>query len=100
MDTARAAFGAVGCAPQIELGEIPLYEWETQMRGGRKRRDVRRSGRRTRSGSDDERWCGVHRLGRIHKARVGNAGETAPALDSQGYGVFIAAPFCAAVALL
>ena len=56
------------------------------MRGGRKRRDVRRSRRRTHSRSDDERWRGVHRLRRVHKARVGNAGETAPALDSQIYG--------------
>ena len=91
MDAPRPAFGAVGCVPQIGLAEIPLQEWETQMRGGRKRRDVRRSGRRKRSRSNDERWRRVHRLRRIHEARVGNPGETAPALDSQIYGVLLVA---------
>ena len=88
MDAPRPAFGAVGCVPQIGLAEIPLQEWETEMRGGRKRRDVRRSGRRNRSRGNDERWRRVHRLRRIHEARIGNAGETAPAVDSQIYGVF------------
>jgi hypothetical protein len=90
----------MGWSPQSELGEIPLYERKTQMRGGRKQRDIRGSGRRTRSRSDDERWCGVHRLRSIHKALAGNAGETEPALDSQIYEVFLAEPFCARFAFL
>lgn len=100
MDTARPALGTMGCIPQIGLAEIPLQEWETQMRGGRKRRDVRRSGRRKRSRRNDERWRRVHRLRRIHEARVGNAGETAPALDSQIYGVFLVAKIYATSAFL
>ena len=65
------------------------------MRGGRKQRDIRGSGRGTRSRGDDERWRGVHRLRRIHKALTGNAGETEPALDSQIYEVFLVELFCA-----
>lgn len=65
------------------------------MRGGRKQRDIRGSGRRTRSRSDDERWCGVHRLRRLHKALAGNAGETEPALDSQIYKMSLEEVLCA-----
>ena len=82
----------MGWSPQSELGKIPLYERKTEMRGGRKQRDIRGSGRRTRPRSDDERWRGVHRLRRVHKALAGNAGETEPALDSQIYEVFLAEP--------
>jgi len=85
----------MGWSPQSDLGEIPLYERKTQMRGGCKQRDIRGSGRRTRSRSDDERWRGVYRLRRIHKALAGNAGEAEPALDSQLYEVFLAVRFCA-----
>jgi len=95
VDAARPAFRAMGWSPQSELGEIPLYERKTQMRGGRKQRDVCGSGGRTRSRSDDERWCGVHRLRGIHKALAGNAGETEPTLDSQIYEVFLAELRCA-----
>jgi hypothetical protein len=89
VDAARPAFRAMGGTPQSELGEIPLYERKTQMRGGCKQRDIRGSGRRTRSRRDDERWRGVHRLWRIHKALAGNAGKTEPALDSQIHEVFL-----------
>ena len=95
MDAPRPAFGAVGCVPQIGLAEIPLQEWETQMRGGRKRCDIRGPGRRTCSCGDDERWCGVHRFRRIHKALAGNAGETEPTLDSQIYEMLVANMVCA-----
>jgi hypothetical protein len=95
VDFARPALRAMGCSPQRELGEIPLYERKAQMRGGREQRDIRGSGRRARSRSDDARWCGVHRLRRIHKALAGNAGETEPALDSQIYEVFLAELLCA-----
>ncbi len=50
--------------------------------------------------NDDERWRGVHRLRRVHKARVGNARETPPALDSQIDGLFLAAVHCATFAFL
>jgi hypothetical protein len=94
VDAARPDFRTMGWSPQSELGEIPLYERKTQMRRGRKQRDIRGSGRRTRSRSDDERWCGVHRFRRVHKALAGDAGETEPALDSQIYEVFLAELFC------
>jgi hypothetical protein len=92
VDAARPNFRTMGWSPQSELGEIPLYERKTQMRGGPKQRDIRGSGRRTRSRSDDERWCGVHRRRRIHKALAGNAGETEPTLDPQIYEVLLAEP--------
>jgi hypothetical protein len=100
MDAARTAIWAVGCVPQIGLAEIPLYEWEPQMRRGCKRRHVRGSRRRASSRSDDERWRGVHRHRRIHQAHAGNAGETPPTLDSQVYEVFLATSFWAAFAFL
>src|SRR5579863_4800968 len=96
MDAAGAAFRTMACGPQIGLGEIPLQEWKTQMRSGCKRCDVRGSGRRARSGSDDERWRRVHCLGHIHEAHFGNTSETATALDSEIQRVFLAAIFCVA----
>jgi hypothetical protein len=87
VDLARAAFRAVGCAAQIELGEIAQSEWKPQVRCGRKRRDVRGLGRRTSARSNDEARRGIHRHRRLHQARLGTVGEAASALDSQVHGL-------------
>src|SRR5882762_4040936 len=94
MDPARAAFGTVGCAAQIELGKVARFEWQPRMCRGRERRDVCGPGRRTRARRNGERWCEIYRHRRLHQARLGDIGEAASALDSQVYGVLLKPPFC------
>jgi len=91
MDPARAAFGTVGCAAQIDLGKVARFEWEPQMRRGREQRNVRGPGRRTRARRNGERWREIYRHRRLHQARFGNIGEAASAMDSQAYRVFLIA---------
>jgi hypothetical protein len=100
MEAARPPLGAVGRVPQIALAGIPLQEWKAQVRSRCERCDFRGPGRRASSRGDDERWRGIHRHRRIHQAHAGNAGETPPTLDSQVYGVFLAASLRAGFAFL
>jgi hypothetical protein len=89
MESAGAALRAVGGAAQIKLGKVARSEWKPQMRRGRKRRDVRGPGRRTRARRDDEGWRGVPRLRRVHQTPFGDAGKAAPTLDSQTHRMFL-----------
>src|SRR5712671_1276456 len=92
MDPAGPPLRTVGCAAQIELAKVARTEWNSQMRRGRKQRDVCGSGWRTRPRRDGQRWRAIYRHGRLHQARPRDPGETAPALDSQIYGLFLTAP--------
>jgi hypothetical protein len=91
MDPARAAFGTVGCAAQIELGKVARFEWQPHMRRGREQRNVCGLGGGTRARRNGERWREIYRDRRLHQARLGNIGEAASALDSQAYRVFLIA---------
>src|ERR1700674_1432874 len=95
MGLGRPALWAMGCAAQIELEKVTWPEWKSQMHRGRKRRDVRGSGGRTRARCDGEGWRGVPRHGSLHQARLGDAGEAASALDPQIYVVLLTEPFSA-----
>src|SRR3979490_1489670 len=91
MDPARAAFGTVGCAAQIELGKVARFEWQPRMCRGREQRNVCGPGGGTRARRDGERWREIYRHRGLHQARLGNIGEAASALDSQAYRVFLIA---------
>jgi hypothetical protein len=93
MDPAGSALRTMGCATQIELEKVTRFEWTPRLRRGRERRDVRRSGRGTRARHDDEGRCEIHRHGRLHQTRFGDAREASRALDSQIAGVFLTALF-------
>ena len=96
-DSTDPVLRAVGCAAQIELGKVARPERKSEMRGGRERRDVCGSGRRTRARHDDEGWRRIHRLRRVHEACTRDAGKASPALDSQIHRVFLTVLFSRAL---